>query len=137
MSYPRSSNQYPMFAAIANGGPGFVFVGKEIKDPGNAEAVVGAIVATSADGATWSFNDPLSPEFAGGSMAGVAANHSSVVAVGQSGLTPTVWTSRNGTSWRRLSDAISGPGVSLRSVAAGPDGFVAVGDAGGARRAFW
>ncbi len=64
-------------------------------------------------------------------MSGVAANPSGVVAVGQTGLAPTVWTSSDGLSWRRLSDAISGPGVSLRSVAAGPDGFVAVGDAGG------
>lgn len=120
-----------LFAAIADGGPGFVFVGKEIRNPGNGEAVVGAIVATSADGANWSFNDPASPEFAEGSMSGVAAGPSGVVAVGETGVAPTVWTSGDGLSWRRLPDAISGPGVSLRSVAAGAAGFVAVGDAGG------
>jgi hypothetical protein len=131
LSFPGGRDEQPLFAAIASGGPGFVFVGAGIRIVDGKPVPMGAIVATSPDGATWSFNDPASPEFAGGSMSGVAAGPSGVVAVGETGVAPTVWTSVDGLSWRRLSDAISGPGLSLRSVAAGPAGFVAVGDAGG------
>lgn len=131
ISFPHPGGTAPLFSAIAAGGPAFVFVGTEIANPAAGDTPVGAIVATSADGLTWAFNDPTGPEFVGGSMKGVAAGPSGFVAVGQTALAPSVWTSADGRTWTRRAGSILPATASTRSVAAGPSGFVAVGDYNG------
>jgi hypothetical protein len=132
IAFPHPVGTAPLFAAVAAGGSGFVFVGTELADPGAGDASVGAIVATSPDGLTWTFNEPTAPVFADGAMRGVAAGPSGYVAVGQVQLVPAVWTSADGRSWTQLPGAITPATASLRSVASGPGGFVAVGDDSGA-----
>ena len=132
---PEGGEAHAYFASITAGGPGFVLVGGVYSNSPSAASglvtPVGAVVATSADGSAWSFTNPASPELAGGSMQSVAAGPSGLVAVGDTGLQPTVWTSVDGRSWVRSIGAIASPGASVRSVAAGPGGFVAVGDEAG------
>lgn len=132
IAFPHPGTSAPLFEAIAAGGPGFAFVGTSLANPGAGDTAVGAIVATSPDGLTWTFNDPTSPEFAGGSMHGVAAGPTGFVAVGETALAPTAWTSADGRSWTRVPAANIPTGATLRSVAAGGPGFVAVGDDNGA-----
>jgi predicted anti-sigma-YlaC factor YlaD len=137
---PEGGGTHAFFAAITTGGPGFVLVGGlYATSAGTTSGVVtpiGAVVATSADGSTWTFTDATSPDLAGGSMQGVAAGPSGLVAVGDTGLKPTVWTSVDGQTWVRNLESIASPGASMRSIAAGPDGFVAVGDSGGSARSW-
>ena len=131
-SFPRGETTLILFEALTSGGPGFVAVGKEDVFPMQSAVVppVGARVATSADGSTWTLNDPQAPEFVAGWMHDVAAGPAGIVAVGETALAPTVWYSADGGSWTRLPDAISPSSASIRSVATGPGGFVAVGDDG-------
>jgi hypothetical protein len=92
---------------------------------------LGALIATSTDGTTWRFNDPLSPEFAGGSIQGIADGPAGLVAVGDTELSATIWASADAVSWTPVDGAILSPGASVRGVASSPDGYVAVGDAAG------
>jgi hypothetical protein len=135
-SFPPSGDPAIGYGAITAGGPGFVVVGTELSHPAAGDIPIGAAVATSADGSTWKFNQPTSPEFAGGSMRDVAAGSSGLVAVGETALAPTIWTSGDGLVWTRQSLTIPPRSASLRSVAAGPAGFVAVGDDGGSAAAW-
>ena len=66
-------------------------VGSEIQfpDPGPPLAPSRHGSSTSTDGTTWTLNDPTAPEFAGGSMVGVAAGPVGVVAVGDTGVAAT------------------------------------------------
>jgi hypothetical protein len=131
-TFPGGGTTSIGFEALTSGGPGFVAVGTEAAFPVEASLVppVGASVATSADGSTWTLNDPQAPEFTAGWMHDVAAGPAGIVAVGETALAPTIWYSADGGSWTRLTDAVSPSNASVRSVATGPGGFVAVGDDG-------
>ena len=137
---PGGGETHAYFAALTAGGPGFVLVGglypSTAGTVGDPVTSVGAIVATSADGSTWTFTDPVAPGLAGGFMQSVAAGPSGLVAVGEVALTPTVWTSVDAGSWTRIPGPVASAGASIRSVAAGPDGFVAVGDEQGSARSW-
>ncbi len=136
-AFPRGTESGSFFKAMTAGEIGYVAVGVELHYP-ELEQVppIGASVAVSADGSTWTMNDPRAPEFLGGTMSGVAAGPAGVVAIGETALAPTVWYSSDGRSWTRLAGVISPASASIRGVASGPAGFVAVGDEGGRARAW-
>lgn len=121
----------PLYAALAGGPQGFALVGTGMSDRDPNAPPIGAIVASSPDGAAWTFNDPTAPEFAGGEMHGVAIGTNATVAVGQLHLAPAVWLAPAGGAWTRLDGALQPATATVRAVAAGPSGFVAVGDEGG------
>lgn len=131
--FPRRAGTAMIFDALTSGGPGFLAVGMEAPWPMEPGVVppIGARVATSADGSTWTFNNPQAPEFQAGWMHDVAVGPAGIVAVGETAFAGTVWYSADGGSWARLPDAISPSSASVRSVAVGPGGFVAVGYDGG------
>jgi hypothetical protein len=128
---PTSGDSVHLLSAITAGGGRFVLVGTEIANPGVGDSPVGAIVASSTDGLTWSIGDPVSLELIAGSMQAVAAGSSGLVAVGETALVPSVWVSGDGVTWTRAPSAFSSQTITLRGVAAGPAGFVAVGDDNG------
>jgi hypothetical protein len=130
-SFPRSGETAIGYSGLVAGGPGFVLAGSEFSQPGAGDIPVGAAVATSVDGSTWTMGQSTSPEFAGGSMRDVAAGPSGLAAVGETALDPTIWTSADGLTWTRLVLSVPAKSASLRSIAGGPTTFVVVGDDGG------
>ena len=136
---PFGAGAVSFFTDLAAGGPGFVLVGDMRTtngDLGAASTPAGAVVATSRDGTDWTFNDPTSPEFAGGTMQAVTDGPAGLVAVGDTGIEPSVWLSVDGTTWARLPGAIPSTSASIRAIAASPDGYVAVGDDQGLGRSW-
>ena len=114
--------------ALAAGGPGLVAVGSDNK------------AWYSEDGSDWTLADVPAPptEASTINMKGVSVAGDGLLAWGNAMandtvVEPVLWTSADGVSWAQVSD-VSGIGQ-LRDVAAGPDGFVAIGtdptDAGG------
>jgi hypothetical protein len=136
--FPHGAGTMIIFDGLIAGGPGFVAVGTEAAFPVEPGVVppIGARVASSTDGSTWTLNDPRAPAFDAGWMHDVAAGPAGIVAVGETALAGTIWYSADGSAWTRLAGALSPASASVRSVAAGPGGFVAVGDDGGVATAW-
>jgi hypothetical protein len=137
---PYGPDTASLFTDLEAGGPGFVLVGTlfPVSNLFFTSQVLptGAIVATSADGTAWSFNDPTAPEFAGSTMRAVVAGPSGLVAVGDTGVDPTVWYSADGVAWTRVEGAVASASATIRAIAAGPSGWVAVGDDQGTGRSW-
>ena len=119
--------------SITVGGPGLVAVGRDIWQ--------GAVVWTSTDGLVWERVAQDEAAFGGDGeqvMWSVTAGGPGLVAVGaDSGReSAAVWTSADGSSWQRIThdETVFGGDdkQSMRSVAAGGPGLVAVGSGGGA-----
>ena len=119
--------------SITVGGPGLVAVGRDIWQ--------GAVVWTSTDGLVWERVAQDEAVFGGDGeqvMWSVTAGGPGLVAVGaDSGReSAAVWTSADGSSWQRIThdETVFGGDdkQSMRSVAAGGPGLVAVGSGGGA-----
>jgi len=102
-------------SAVVAGGPGLVAVGSAVETPtptpGSAEIVMAA-VWTSIDGTNWT-RVPSQPEVLGGpgyqAMYAVTTGGPGLVAVGDSGLDITAWTSVDGITWS-VADTIVGTG---------------------------
>ena len=116
---------------VTAGGPGFVAVG-------TVENGAVAAVWTSTDGISWRrAPDGQGFQEAGGLrviMTSVAAGPRNLVAVGMrddaGNGSPTVWTSSDGVTWRRVSDDPSFGGGEMSAVVSDVRGFVAVGALG-------
>jgi hypothetical protein len=156
-AFPDSATTPTIFAAFTHGPQGFIAVGSDTPfvDPGQQGpygfAGLGPVrprVAISPDGLDWTFNDPISAPFVAGGMVDVAAGETAIVALGfgapsgpSLGVVPvggatTVWRSTDGRAWTRIDGAFMPSFASVRSVAVGPSGFVAVGDEGGEAHAW-
>jgi hypothetical protein len=127
---PNSSQGYVfLLNDVTAGGPGYVMVGSAVKLAVPPPTIaVGPAVATSADGATWTWR--VLPESAPSpaSMTAVAAGGEGLVAVGTGASgEPAIWMSTDGIAWDPVSAAVVSSKAELDSVAAGPAGFVAVG----------
>ena len=126
---------------IAQGGPGFIAIGAEARGEESAQTQFGA-VWLSTTGHTWQ-----ELELVAGNRPGDGASPQHVVD-GPSGIViagsvcceeegPAIWWSPDGARWeRRPLPANVGRDAYIRSVAAGPEGYVAVGSAGG-QGAIW
>jgi hypothetical protein len=125
--------------AVTAGGPGWVAVGYDDVGEGS-EADWIAAVWTSPDGVTWS-RVPHDEALFGGQndqeMFGVVAAGPGLVAVGVDDEAPAAWVSADGLSWGKVSsDRFSSDpdfadaDKTMRAVAVGPMGLVAVGSLG-------
>jgi hypothetical protein len=120
---------------VAAGGPGFVAVGFD-----TSQKTSEAAVWTSTDGTSWLRVTASQDALAGGQlkMRDVTAGGPGLVAVGFSGTAgdsdAAVWTSKDGTTWERLSGSpkvFGGPGPQvMATVVSGGPGLVAVGSDG-------
>ena len=126
-------------AQAAAGRAGFVVVGDETTSAGTFPAAW-----WSGDLRTWSRAGGPAGGAAGddpGQMLGVTAGPSEFVAVGARGISPAVWTSRNGRAWRAVPLRVpaGAASASLRHVAVSGPHVVALGEerwSTGARTAF-
>jgi hypothetical protein len=113
------------YEAVVAGGPGFVAAGtaQDVLDRPTG------VVATSADGLNWSEASPAG--MAGATIGGLAAGPSGLVAVGQMGAKPAVWTSPDGLTWTRVGPGNAATGGTVTDVAWAGGHWVAVGNIGG------
>lgn len=113
------------YEAVVAGGPGFVAAGtaQDVLDHPTG------VVATSADGLTWSEASPAG--MAGATIGGLAAGPTGLVAVGQMGGQSAVWTSPDGLTWTRAGLGDPATGGTATDVAWASGQWVAVGNAAG------
>jgi hypothetical protein len=114
------------YEAVVAGGPGFVAAG-------TAEDALDhptGVFATSVDGLSWS-EEPPTAAMAGATIGGLAAGPTGLVAVGQLGGGPAVWTSPDGLTWTRVGSANAPTGGTMTDVAQAGSHWVAVGNRGG------
>ena len=112
------------YQAVVAGGPGFVAAGtaQDVLDHPTG------VVATSAEGLNWSEASPAG--MTGATIGGLAAGPTDLVAVGQMGGQPAVWTSPDGLTWTRVGAANAPTGGTLTDVAWAGGHWVAVGTRG-------
>jgi hypothetical protein len=148
-------------AAVSAAGDGWIAVGTE-SQPCQIDcdlAVDRAVVWVSPDAVHWA-RQPDSPALRRAAMAGVVGGGPRFVAVGRAPRDPAsmtfpadavVWTSADGRAWSRIPDSpefqsaagtVLSFGAGMTGVAAGPEGFVAVGTVGtqgaiGSALAWW
>ncbi len=138
-SFEPSRGSGSLYTAIAAAGSRFVLTGTASTNDAYGGSPIGAAVATSVDGSSWTFADPTSPVLARASMNGIAGGHQAVIAVGDTGGVPTIWSSTDGVAWRHATPPGIPATAQLLDVAAtdgDPPNFVIVGD-DGASAASW
>jgi hypothetical protein len=111
------------YQAVVPGGPGFVAAGTAQDALDNSSGVF----ATSVDGVNWS-EVPPTGVIAGATIGGLAAGPTGLVAVGQLGGRPAVWTSPDGLTWTRVGSANAPTGGTVTDVAQAGSHWVAVGN---------
>ena len=133
---PVEQTYYAVSHTAVAGGPGWIVGGWRVGDDPN-DALPAAW--TTVDGSSWTEATIELPTGSsiGGSVAGLAVNAGTDVAVGllrsDTSRTAAVWTSTDGKNWKPAPADGSFSGALMNSIAAGGPGFVAVGrDASGA-----
>lgn len=119
-------NSDSSYQAVVAGGAGFVAAGTAQDALDHSTGVF----ATSVDGLNWSEGPPTAA-MAGATIGGLAAGPSGLVAVGQLGGRPAVWTSPDGLSWTPVGLANAPTGGTMTDVAQAGAHWVAVGSRAG------
>jgi Domain of unknown function (DUF4232) len=133
---------------------GVVAFGGRLYAIGQVQAGSGVetVVWRSSDGTTWTNLLQGGATFAGSGVLNLLATPSGLVAWGQDGepvctapgagqtcgpVPQMVWTSADGFTWMRATGVSALSGATIRSIAAGPSGLVAVGETGSGSPVIW